>query len=62
MDNAGEWDVDLLHDIFDEHDVARITKTPTSLGFSDKWYWKGNLRGQYTVNHGYNFQMRELEQ
>ncbi|XP_019155964.1 PREDICTED: uncharacterized protein LOC109152773 [Ipomoea nil] len=53
------WDVELLRDIFNEADVPRILNTPVSIQSSDTWYWKGDLRGLYSVKHGYNSLMRE---
>nr|GMC46639.1 uncharacterized protein LOC109154734 [Ipomoea batatas] len=57
---SGNWDIDLLHDIFDDQDVERILRTPVSSLFSDCWYWKGDLRGQYSVHLGYQAQTNDL--
>ncbi|XP_031101846.1 uncharacterized protein LOC116005747 [Ipomoea triloba] len=53
LDTDGTWDLELLHDIFYEQDIPRIISTPISLTHRDMWYWKGDLRGIYSVRHGY---------
>nr|GMD06259.1 uncharacterized protein LOC109186235 [Ipomoea batatas] len=59
LDGTGNWDNELLCDIFEPQDVQRIQKTPISPGYSDAWYWKGDLKGQYSVKHGYNFLVQQ---
>ncbi|XP_019167296.1 PREDICTED: uncharacterized protein LOC109163029 [Ipomoea nil] len=50
---TGTWDHDLLTDIFEPNDVARILKIPVSPDYDDMWYWHGDPRGYYTVKNGY---------
>ncbi|XP_031127667.1 uncharacterized protein LOC116029767 [Ipomoea triloba] len=60
LDNNDCWDEDLLRDIFYERDVVRILRTPTSPNFMDTWCWKGDIKGSYTVKHGYHIQTSHL--
>lgn len=53
MEEAVEWDVEILEDLFDPGDGERILKTPISPSFEDDWYWKFELKGQYTVKSAY---------
>ncbi|XP_019192832.1 PREDICTED: uncharacterized protein LOC109187166 [Ipomoea nil] len=57
MMSDGNWDVDILTNIFEEADVQRILATPVNRLFPDSWRWIGDLRGQYTVKHGYKMLM-----
>nr|GMD79638.1 lysosomal Pro-X carboxypeptidase-like [Ipomoea batatas] len=50
--------IELQRDIFVEHDVVRILRTPTSPQYEDSWFWKGDLKGAYTVKHGYHLLTR----
>lgn len=52
--SEGEWDVELIRDIVTNNDVDRILSTPISPLHSDSWCWKGDVRGLYTVKHGYH--------
>nr|GMD58866.1 uncharacterized protein LOC109164092 [Ipomoea batatas] len=52
LDSNGEWDLDLLRDIFSDQDIHRIINTPVSPLHPDSWYWKDDLKGAYTVRHG----------
>nr|GLL49559.1 uncharacterized protein LOC109160522 [Ipomoea trifida] len=38
LDTSGSWDLELLRDIFTDHDVERIRRTPVSPIFPDEWY------------------------
>ncbi|XP_031094434.1 uncharacterized protein LOC115998904 [Ipomoea triloba] len=58
LDSNGCWDYELLHDIFDVEDIPRIVNTPVSPAHPDAWYWKGDLKGQYTIKHGYKLLVR----
>ncbi|XP_019164365.1 PREDICTED: uncharacterized protein LOC109160532 [Ipomoea nil] len=51
--DTGTWDYDLLTDIFEPNDVARILKIPISPDYDDMLYWHGDPKGNYTVKHGY---------
>ncbi|XP_031124312.1 uncharacterized protein LOC116027022 [Ipomoea triloba] len=50
---AGTWDEDVVRDLFVPSDVPRILATPVSSNARDIWCWKGDIRGIYTVRHGY---------
>nr|GMC58055.1 binding partner of ACD11 1-like [Ipomoea batatas] len=52
MDMHGNWDVELLNDIFDAPDIPRILRTPISPTQTDSWYWKGDVRGMDSVKQG----------
>ncbi|XP_019165702.1 PREDICTED: uncharacterized protein LOC109161665 [Ipomoea nil] len=47
------WDHDILTDIFDPEDVARILKIPVAPDYEDMWYWYGDITGEYSVKSGY---------
>ncbi|XP_031127606.1 uncharacterized protein LOC116029699 [Ipomoea triloba] len=53
IDEAGNWDGEIVRDLFVDSDVARILATPISPQFKDTWRWKGDWRGVYAVRHGY---------
>ncbi|XP_031101990.1 uncharacterized protein LOC116005896 [Ipomoea triloba] len=53
LDEQGKWDLEILHDLFKPEDVPRILATPISLALSDSWRWRRDIRGVYTVKHGY---------
>ncbi|XP_019184179.1 PREDICTED: uncharacterized protein LOC109179064 [Ipomoea nil] len=53
MSNDGLWDQDLLRDLLLPTDVDRVLATPVALDKCDVWYWRNDIRGQYTVKHGY---------
>ncbi|XP_019179768.1 PREDICTED: uncharacterized protein LOC109174976 [Ipomoea nil] len=50
---TGQWDQQILTDIFEPGDVPRILKIPISPGYEDTWYWHGDPNGVYTVKDGY---------
>lgn len=54
LTSEGEWGVELIRDIFSDNDVKRILSTPIPPLHNDSWCWKGDVRGQYTVKHGYH--------
>ncbi|XP_019181672.1 PREDICTED: uncharacterized protein LOC109176732 [Ipomoea nil] len=58
----GTWDTAILHDIFQEEDVHRILATPVSPQFKDAWRWLEDIRGKYTVRHGYRLLMNSGEE
>ncbi|XP_019197881.1 PREDICTED: uncharacterized protein LOC109191694 [Ipomoea nil] len=58
---TGTWDHDLLTDIFEPNDVARILKIPISPDYDDMWYWHGDPRGYYTVKNGYRCMLGNYE-
>nr|GMC46444.1 uncharacterized protein LOC109173479 [Ipomoea batatas]GMC56510.1 uncharacterized protein LOC109173479 [Ipomoea batatas]GMC56511.1 uncharacterized protein LOC109173479 [Ipomoea batatas] len=53
FDEQGKWDLEILHDLFEPDDIPRILATPISHEISDSWRWRGDIRGVYTVKHGY---------
>ncbi|XP_031120427.1 uncharacterized protein LOC116023565 [Ipomoea triloba] len=53
LDEQGNWDEEILHDLFEPVDIRRILATPVSLQFKDTWRWVGDLRGMYSVKNGY---------
>ncbi|XP_019157360.1 PREDICTED: uncharacterized protein LOC109153920 [Ipomoea nil] len=53
LDEHGNWDVKIVRDLFHESDVHRILTTPVNVQLKDVWRWLGDLRGLYTVKHGY---------
>lgn len=55
-----EWDTYLLKDIFNSRDVEAILKVPISDGdLEDIWYWRGDIRGVYTVRSTYRLLRQE---
>lgn len=54
----GTWDVDVLNDLFVADDVSRILATPVSPALRDSWRWKGDIKGMYSVKHGYRILMQ----
>ncbi|XP_019186548.1 PREDICTED: uncharacterized protein LOC109181252 [Ipomoea nil] len=57
----GEWDIEVLQDIFVAQDIPRILATPVSVDYEDEWYWKDDINGRYTVSHGYRSLMANRE-
>nr|GMD82297.1 uncharacterized protein LOC109159798 [Ipomoea batatas] len=54
LNDMGNWDVDIVRDIFEPSDVPRILSTPVSPNNRDIWRWQGDVRGIYSVRHGYS--------
>ncbi|EEF39606.1 uncharacterized protein LOC8286840 [Ricinus communis] len=51
---TNEWDVEMIHEIFEEVDVGDILKLPADLqGQEDKLIWSYDTRGLYPVKTGY---------
>ncbi|XP_019175433.1 PREDICTED: uncharacterized protein LOC109170737 [Ipomoea nil] len=50
---TGTWDLYILSDIFDPHDVPRILKIPISPKYEDTWYWYDDPNGCYSLKNGY---------
>lgn len=49
------WNIPLLSNSFDEHQVAEILKVHISPHYTeDKLIWTGRLNGEYTVKNGYH--------
>ncbi|XP_019197734.1 PREDICTED: uncharacterized protein LOC109191563 [Ipomoea nil] len=53
MNERGQWDEEILNDLFEEADVRRIIATPIANHLPDSWRWVGDIRGAYSVKHGY---------
>lgn len=49
FDGHGNWDLEILHDLFEPVDVQRVLATPISLHSKDYWRWLGDIRGVYTI-------------
>lgn len=47
------WDIDVIKDVFIERDAQLILSIPLSEADSDRWFWKWDKRGQYTVRSAY---------
>ncbi|XP_019166879.1 PREDICTED: uncharacterized protein LOC109162647 [Ipomoea nil] len=52
----GRWSHELVSQLFDPRDAELILQIPVSINFKDDWFWKGDIRGQYTVKDGYRCQ------
>ncbi|XP_019179940.1 PREDICTED: uncharacterized protein LOC109175143 [Ipomoea nil] len=50
---TGQWDQQIVVDIFEPDDVPRILKIPISPDYEDTWYWHGDPNGNYSVKDGY---------
>ncbi|XP_031116517.1 uncharacterized protein LOC116020174 [Ipomoea triloba] len=57
-----DWDIDRLNSIFVQRDVELIMRIPVSINFEDHWCWRGDLRGCYSVRHGYRMLSTPNEQ
>jgi hypothetical protein len=56
---TGNWDEQLLNEIFFSVDVGRILQIPVnSQGFDDFIAWRFTKHGRYTVRSGYHLQWR----
>ncbi|XP_019162017.1 PREDICTED: uncharacterized protein LOC109158585 [Ipomoea nil] len=53
MTPDGEWDLDVIQDLFLEPDIVRILNTPISPQHRDAWCWYHDMKGVYSVKHGY---------
>ncbi|XP_031116576.1 uncharacterized protein LOC116020230 [Ipomoea triloba] len=60
---TNDWDITKLNALFEQRDVELIVQIPISLNYEDKWCWRGDLRGCYSVKQGYRMQsgMHDLE-
>ncbi|XP_019163472.1 PREDICTED: uncharacterized protein LOC109159815 [Ipomoea nil] len=61
LNNNGQWDEEIIRDIFHEDDVRRILATPVNILAEDTWRWPGDLRGMYAVKHGYQLLTANLD-
>lgn len=52
LDQSG-WDIDLLHDIFEDRDIQLILSIPLNTTYEDVWYWNREKMGQYTIKSAY---------
>nr|GLL42112.1 uncharacterized protein LOC109176397 [Ipomoea trifida] len=53
LPQINDWDLNKLSRLFVQRDIELITQIPISINFEDKWCWRGDLRGCYTVKQGY---------
>lgn len=53
-ENHNTWDVDLIHDIFNERDANLILSIPIQSTDNDSWFWRKDKMGQYTVKSAYD--------
>lgn len=50
----GSWDVDILHELFQERDRQVILSIPLSNKICDDcWMWADDVKGCYTFKSGY---------
>ncbi|XP_019178363.1 PREDICTED: uncharacterized protein LOC109173576 [Ipomoea nil] len=49
----GDWNSNMLTTLFLPRDVELIKSIPVSVDFADKWSWRGDIRGLYSVRNGY---------
>ncbi|XP_019181376.1 PREDICTED: uncharacterized protein LOC109176397 [Ipomoea nil] len=61
--NTAAWDIERLNQLFMPRDVELIKKIPVSPAYDDRWCWRGDIRGCYSVKHGYRMlvNLPELE-
>ncbi|XP_074327368.1 uncharacterized protein LOC141665288 [Apium graveolens] len=52
LDHPG-WDIDLIHDIFEDRDIQLILSIPLNTTEVDTWFWNKEKMGQYTVKSSY---------
>lgn len=48
-----EWDVDLVHDMFNSRDANLILTIPIRSSQADTWYWRKEKMGHYSVKSAY---------
>ncbi|XP_074349748.1 uncharacterized protein LOC141689374 [Apium graveolens] len=53
LDTDGNWDVDLIKDVFDERDVNIILTIPLNKAAQGSWYWRQEKMGSYSVKSAY---------
>lgn len=53
MDDQGNWDFDLIMDVFDSRDADAILSIPLNNETEDKWHWRREKLGTYTVKSAY---------
>ncbi|XP_019170153.1 PREDICTED: uncharacterized protein LOC109165716 [Ipomoea nil] len=55
------WDLDILNDIFDPHDVNRIRRVPVCPDYEDSWYWYKEQNGSYSIKSAYRSVVGEIQ-
>lgn len=50
---SGQWDVDLVLDVFESRDANIILSTPLNFEVNDSWYWRREKLGKYSVKSAY---------
>ncbi|VFQ67130.1 unnamed protein product [Cuscuta campestris] len=54
------WDMDLLQTLFSVEEVQEISRIPLGLySREDAWIWRDDLKGLYSVKHGYRMMYEE---
>lgn len=58
--NSRQWDIDLLHGLFNPHEVSLVKNIPICSGdIEDKLIWPFTPSGQYSVQLGYRVLAKE---
>jgi hypothetical protein len=55
---TGNWDLQLLMNLFNSADVERISRIPLNSGFDDFIAWGATSYGRYTVKSAYYLQWK----
>ncbi|VFQ71527.1 unnamed protein product [Cuscuta campestris] len=58
---SGFWNLELLHQLFDQRDIDLILKISPDMNRGDRWFWAGQPHGQYTVKDAYRKFMGEAD-
>lgn len=48
-DNEGNWDLNLLNQLFYQHDITIIRKLPINRKVADRWIWHFDKKGLYSI-------------
>lgn len=59
LDENGDWDGDLIRDIFDSRDVNVILSISLNAESQNTWYWRREKMGNYSVKSAYTL-LQEL--
>lgn len=51
--NEQRWDIDLIQDLFDSRDANLIMAIPLHSNEDDRWYWRKEKCGVYSVKSAY---------
>ncbi|XP_019190299.1 PREDICTED: uncharacterized protein LOC109184716 [Ipomoea nil] len=50
---SNTWALPLLDELFCARDVRLIKQLPLSPAYEDEWSWRNDVRGLYSIKHGY---------